>query len=148
MMRALVSFLAGVLFAIGLGIAGMTQPEKVRGFLDVTGNWDLSLMFVMVGAIAVNSVAYFAIARRRAAPILGGAWCLPTRKEIDGRLVAGAAIFGIGWGLGGYCPGPGVVAILGGTREALTFVVSMLVGMTVFAAVNRPRPQPHPCDHD
>ncbi len=141
MKAAVVCFVAGVLFALGLGIAGMTQPDKVMGFLDFAGHWDASLMFVMVGAIGVNTLAYHLVAKRRARPVLVDRWHLPTKKDIDRPLVLGAAIFGIGWGLGGYCPGPGLVSIASGSRSALVFVAAMLAGMVAYSATYERTPR-------
>ena len=128
-MKSLVaSFGAGGLFAIGLGVSGMTKPSKVVGFLDVFGAWDASLAFVMVGAIAIYVVAHRLITRR-ATPLFDTRFHLPTRKGIDARLVIGAAIFGGGWALGGYCPGPGLVTAATGALPAVAFVISMAVGV-------------------
>lgn len=123
-MSKLYALASGLLFALGLGIAGMTQPSRVLGFLDVLGAWDPSLMFVMMGAIAVYMPVFWA-ARRVLAPRLH----LPTRKDIDVRLVAGSAMFGVGWGLGGYCPGPALVSLTTLTGPALLFGVAMFAGM-------------------
>lgn len=128
-MKALAaSFSAGVLFAIGLGVSGMTKPSKVTGFLDLFGAWDASLVFVMVGAVAVHFVLHRMITKR-SSPLFGARFHLPTRNDLDARLVLGAALFGIGWGLGGYCPGPGLVSVASGALPALAFVASMAVGM-------------------
>lgn len=136
MKRLAATFLAGALFAVGLGISGMTKPSKVVGFLDLSGAWDASLAFVMLGAIAV----YFTLHRlivKRPRPIFDTRFHLPSRKDIDARLVAGAAIFGIGWGLGGYCPGPGLVTAASGAAPALVFVAAMAIGMKVEHALTR-----------
>ena len=138
------SAVAGAVFAVGLGISGMTNPAKVVGFLDVAGAWDASLAFVMMGAIAVHFVAYRLI-RRRTAPLLDSTFHLPTRRDIDGRLVAGAALFGIGWGLGGFCPGPALVTAAGGEGTALLFVLGMTIGMIIEHAVSRAA---RPAHHD
>lgn len=122
---ALVGLFAGLLFGAGLVVSGMTEPAKVRGFLDFTGHWDPTLAFVMAGAIAVHLLAYRLIRGRRA-PILGGSFQLPTRRDIDAKLLAGAAIFGVGWGLGGYCPGPAVTSLTTGAPAVLVFVAAML----------------------
>lgn len=132
-----VALIAGVLFAMGLGLSGMTQSEKVMKFLDFTGNWDASLMFVMVGAIGVNALAYHLIAKKRATPILGDRWYLPTKTELDRPLILGAAIFGVGWGLGGFCPGPGIVSLAFGTLPAVVFVGAMPLGMLVHARLHQ-----------
>lgn len=118
---------AGAVFGAGLAVSGMTRPEKVIGFLDVAGAWDPTLAFVMAGALAVHAVAVHFILRRPA-PILADRFHLPTRREVDWRLVAGAALFGVGWGLAGYCPGPGVVSLGSGATSALIFVAALLGG--------------------
>ncbi len=120
--------LAGMLFGAGLVVSGMTQPARIIGFLDPVSGWDPSLAFVMAGAVAVYAVAY-AVIRRRARPWFDAQFHVPVRADIDAPLVAGAAVFGIGWGLGGLCPGPGIVAAAGGSSSALVFVVAMLAGM-------------------
>jgi uncharacterized membrane protein YedE/YeeE len=132
----LAAFGGGSLFAIGLAISGMTKPSKVTGFLDVAGAWDPSLAVVMAAALAVSFIAYRLI-RRRASPMFDVKFHLPTRKDIDGRLVVGAALFGVGWGLGGFCPGPGLVAAGGGAAGALVFLIGMTGGMLVEHAVAR-----------
>jgi uncharacterized protein len=132
----LAAFGAGSLFAIGLTISGMTKPSKVTGFLDVAGRWDPSLVLVMAGAVAVTFIAYRLI-RRRTSPIFDVKFHLPTRKDIDRRLVFGAALFGVGWGLGGFCPGPGLVAGAGGVTAAIVFVGGMTIGMLIEHAVVR-----------
>lgn len=119
---------AGILFGGGLLISGMAQPAKVIGFLDVLGDWDPSLGFVMVGAIAVHSLAYRLVPRLQR-PLWGSSWAIPTRRDIDGRLVGGAALFGAGWGLGGYCPGPALTSVVAGASSTLIFTGAMLAGM-------------------
>lgn len=127
-------FGVGLLFGGGLILAGMTRPAKVIGFLDLLGGWDPSLAFVMIGAIAVHALAYRLVPRMRG-PLWGeGGWALPTRTDVDGRLVVGAALFGAGWGLGGYCPGPALTAVSTGAIPTLLFTGSMLAGMALFAA--------------
>jgi uncharacterized membrane protein YedE/YeeE len=131
-MRSLISvFVSGVIFAVGLGIAGMTDADKVINFLNVAGDWDPSLAFVLVGAIAVHLVLY-RLMIRRPSPLFHDTFCMPTRKDIDARLVGGSALFGLGWGLGGICPGPGIVsgATLG--TEALVFITAMVGGMVAY----------------
>lgn len=125
---------AGLLFGIGLALSGMTRPSKVIGFLDVTGDWDPSLMGVMGGAIAVYAVVA-ALVTRRPAPLAAERFALPTRRDIDPRLVAGAAIFGVGWGLAGYCPGPGVTSLVSGSLPAVVFVVAMLGALAVTSRI-------------
>jgi uncharacterized membrane protein YedE/YeeE len=114
----------------------MTRPEKVVGFLDVAGAWDPSLAFVMVGAIGLN-IVLFRFILRRTGPIFGSVFQLPGRRDIDGRLVAGAALFGAGWGLGGYCPGPGLASLAAGRGAALIFVAAMAAGMVAQHLVDR-----------
>lgn len=123
-----VAFGTGGLFAVGLAISGMTKPSKVVGFLDLAGAWDASLAFVMVGAIAVHLVAHRLIVRR-SSPLFDAKFHLPTRADLDRRLIAGAGLFGVGWGLGGFCPGPALVTAGGGSLGALVFVVGMTIGM-------------------
>ena len=125
----LVAFCSGVLFSIGLGISGMTQPQKVIGFLDVFGAWDPSLTFVMVGGIISYLILQFAIQRRFPTPVLASEFQIPTRKNIDRNLMLGALLFGVGWGLGGYCPGPALTSLGSGRMSAVLFVVAMGVGM-------------------
>jgi uncharacterized membrane protein YedE/YeeE len=125
-----VAMSSGALFGVGLAVSGMTRPEKVIGFLDLAGAWDASLAFVMGGAIAVHFIAHL-VARRRMAPLFDARFHLPTRKDVDRRLVAGAAIFGVGWGLGGFCPGPAIVAASSGALPAVVFVAAMTVGILV-----------------
>lgn len=136
MKNGLAALLVGFIFSLGLGISGMTQPQKVVGFLDLFGNWDPSLMFVMVGAIGVHLVSYRLI-RRRNSPLLSMTFHVPEKKEITPALVLGAVIFGIGWGLAGFCPGPAVTALASLSVKPLVFVVSMLGGMLIFRAVDR-----------
>ncbi|HZP75110.1 MAG TPA: YeeE/YedE family protein [Pseudolabrys sp.] len=124
----LASFGCGLIFGIGLVISGMTQPAKVLGFLDLFGAWDATLAFVMAGALAVSSVGY-ALARRRGMPLLTPTLQWPTRKDIDAPLVSGAALFGIGWGLVGLCPGPALVDLLSLSWPVLGFVIAMAIGM-------------------
>ena len=137
-MTLLVSLLTGLVFGIGLIVSGMADPAKVLGFLDLAGAWDPSLAFVMAGAIAVGVVA-FAVARRRTASFLGAEMKLPTARQIDRRLVAGSVVFGIGWGVAGFCPGPGLVALGMGEIKAVLFVAAMLVGMGIFELLERHR---------
>ncbi len=131
MKTALAAFLLGLLFALGLGIAGMTQPAKIIAFLDITGDWDPSLLLVMASATLVYFLSYRWITKRRA-PLLAEKFSLPTARRLDARLLAGSALFGIGWGLSGYCPGPALVALPGLLPNTLVFVVSMLAGMFLF----------------
>jgi uncharacterized membrane protein YedE/YeeE len=129
-MRLLISFVLGLVFGIGLYVSGMTQPSKVLGFLDIFGDWDPSLAFVMTGAVAIGLVA-FSFARRRSRTFLGDELRLPRITKIDTPLVVGSLIFGIGWGLSGICPGPGIVDVGFLDWRALVFVVSMAAGMVI-----------------
>ncbi len=129
-------FIVGLLFGWGLLISGMTDPGKVIGFLDLTGSWDPSLAMVMGGAIAVGFFA-FGTAKKRTSNFLGGALHLPTSSDVDKRLILGALLFGAGWGLAGFCPGPGIVSMAAGQSKAAVFVVAMLAGMLVFEWMDR-----------
>jgi uncharacterized membrane protein YedE/YeeE len=122
------AFLIGFIFALGLGISGMTQPGRVIGFLDVFGNWDPSLIFVMVGALFVHATLYRLITKRKS-PLLADAFQIPTSKSIDRHLLIGAMIFGIGWGLGGFCPAPAMTALASLQIAPFIFVASMIFGM-------------------
>jgi uncharacterized protein len=136
MKNALVALVVGFIFAIGLGISGMTQPQKVVGFLDLFGSWDPTLMFVMIGAIAVHFITY-RIARHRKSPFLSTQWHVPTKKDITPSLVVGSVLFGVGWGLGGFCPGPAVTSLASFEVKPLVFVGSMLVGMMLFQVLDK-----------
>ena len=128
-MKALLSvFFCGVVFAVGLGISGMTDANKVIGFLNLAGTWDPSLAFVMAGAIGVHMPLIFWIGRRET-PVLEPLFFLPTRQDLDWKLIGGSAIFGAGWGLGGFCPGPGIVSAVSLLPSALVFTGAMLLGM-------------------
>ena len=133
-MRTLVAFVTGLVFGLGLLLSGMADPAKVLGFLDLAGAWDPSLMFVMGGAVGVGVVA-FAAARRRTRSLLGEPMQLPTKTAVDRRIIAGALLFGAGWGLAGFCPGPALVALGLGEAKAVVFVAAMLVGMGLFELV-------------
>lgn len=135
-MTLLTSFLSGLVFGIGLIVAGMANPAKVKGFLDLAGNWDPSLALVMGGAIAVGVFA-FRVAHNRMETMLGVELKLPRHVHIDRRLVLGSVLFGIGWGIGGFCPGPGIVAMGAGEIKAVIFVVSMIAGMAVFESLEK-----------
>ena len=138
-MHLAASFLAGLVFGLGLILSGMANPAKVLGFLDLAGAWDPSLAFVMAGAIAVGVFA-FAIARKRTVSYLGLDMKLPTARQIERRLIGGSVLFGIGWGIAGFCPGPGLVALGMGELKAVVFVVAMLAGMGLFEMLER-RPE-------
>lgn len=124
-----VAALAGALFGAGLVISGMTQPARIAHFLDPLHGWDPSLAFVMAGAVAVYATGYAWTRRRLDRPWFDMRFHLPARTDIDPQLVTGAAIFGIGWGLGGLCPGPGIVAAASGSTSAIAFVLAMVAGM-------------------
>ncbi|MFN5010015.1 MAG: DUF6691 family protein [Gammaproteobacteria bacterium] len=131
MSRRISEFLVGLVFGLGLLLSGMTEPGKVQGFLDLAGAWDPSLAFVMGGAVLVGLGA-FALARRRTQTFLGGTLQLPKSGEIDRRLLAGALLFGAGWGLAGFCPGPALVTAAMLEPKALLFVAAMLAGMALY----------------
>jgi uncharacterized membrane protein YedE/YeeE len=134
----LISFICGVIFGLGLIISGMADPAKVLGFLDVTGNWDPSLAFVMAGAILVAFFA-FLYAGRHKTTLLGKELKLPDASKIDRRLIWGSLLFGAGWGLAGFCPGPALVGLGMGSMKAGLFVLAMLVGMGLFELLERRR---------
>lgn len=131
MTTAAISFFSGLVFGIGLLLSGMSSPSKVLGFLDLGGRWDPSLAFVMAGAIAVGAIA-FAFSRRMRVSVTGAPMRLPTATQIDRRLVIGGLLFGVGWGLAGFCPGPALVAAAAGYGKAVLFCAAMLVGMFAF----------------
>jgi uncharacterized protein len=136
MKNALAALVVGFLFAVGLGISGMTQPQKVIGFLDLFGQWDPSLIFVMVGGITVHFLTYKLI-RNRPSPLFSKQWLVPTKNEITPALIVGSLIFGIGWGLGGFCPGPAVTSLASFQLKPFVFVISMLAGMFLFRLVDK-----------
>ncbi|MDG9759105.1 YeeE/YedE family protein [Pseudomonas sediminis] len=133
-MVRLSAFACGLLFGLGLLLAGMADPAKVLAFLDLAGNWDPSLALVMAGAIAVAAVP-LNLAQRRARALFGGVMQLPTRRDLDARLIGGSLLFGVGWGIAGICPGPAVAILLTGHWQALLFVAAMLAGMLIFTAL-------------
>lgn len=135
-MQIVTAFVTGLLFGLGLILSGMTDPTKVTGFLDIAGTWNPSLIFVMGGAILVAMVA-FRIAGTRTHALLGGAMHLPTARQIDKRLILGGVIFGIGWGLAGYCPGPALASLATGGSKPLIFVLAMLAGMATYEILSR-----------
>lgn len=137
-MQLLMAFIVGLVFGIGLIVAGMTDPAKVQGFLDLAGDWDPSLAFVMGGAILVGAVGFrFAHGRERA--LLGDAMRLPTARTVDRRLVLGGLTFGVGWGLAGFCPGPALASLASGRSEPLIFAAAMVAGMALFELLERAR---------
>lgn len=135
-MPIVTSFAAGLVFGLGLILSGMTNPAKVLGFLDLAGNWDPSLAFVMGGAILVGTIA-FSLAKGRAKTWIGETMRLPTAMQIDRRLVVGGLTFGVGWGLAGYCPGPALASIAQGGAKPLIFFAAMLAGMAVYELLER-----------
>lgn len=132
------ALVAGLVFGLGLILSGMANPAKVLGFLDLAGRWDPSLAFVMAGAIAVGVVA-FSAARGRTRSLLGEPMRMPTATQLDRRLVGGSLLFGIGWGIAGFCPGPALVALGMGETKAAVFVLAMLAGMGIHALLERGR---------
>lgn len=126
-----VALVSGLVFSIGLGVAGMTRPEKIINFLNVFGAWDPSLLVVMTSAVSIHFISYRLIKNRRS-PILDSDWHLPKESTVTWELVLGSVLFGIGWGLGGFCPGPAVTAIASGALNPVLFVLSMIVGMFLF----------------
>lgn len=134
-MKIIASLLTGLIFGLGLIVAGMVNPAKVIGFLDITGHWDPSLVFVMVGGIGVAMIGFYFAKKQRHA-VLGGPMDFPTARGIDKRLVIGSSMFGVGWGIAGFCPGPAIVSVGAGSVQAMVFVAAMILGMVVFAALN------------
>ena len=130
------AFLTGLVFAIGLGVSGMTDTTKVIGFLTLNADWNPALMLVMGGAIAVHAVGY-QVATKRSSPLFIESFSIPSRKDINLKLMGGAILFGLGWGLGGVCPGPGFVSLFGGAQEIYVFVGMMIVGMLLFQQIQQ-----------
>jgi uncharacterized membrane protein YedE/YeeE len=135
-MATFFALLAGAVFGVGLIVSGMADPAKVLGFLDIGGAWDPSLAFVMGGAILVGAFA-FTFARKRTLSLLGLEMRMPTATRLDRRLVGGSLLFGVGWGIAGFCPGPALVALGMGEQKALIFVAAMLVGMGLYEVFDR-----------
>lgn len=127
-MAVIVSFIASLLFGLGLVVSGMTNPAKVQNFLDITGAWDASLIFTMGGAVATAALGFWFVLKRDR-PVFSEAFYLPVARDIDASLILGAALFGVGWGMVGYCPGPAITALTIGGTPALVFVIAMLAGM-------------------
>lgn len=130
MRGALTALLSGTLFGAGLALGGMTDPARVRGFLDIFGDWDPTLAFVMGGAVIVMAIAW-RLVPGMIEPVLADQFHLPTRSDLTPSLIGGAALFGIGWGIAGLCPGPGIAALVIAPGSAAIFVVAMLVGMAI-----------------
>jgi uncharacterized membrane protein YedE/YeeE len=137
--RGLVAFIAGLLFAVGLAVSGMTHPSKVLGFLDFAGDWDPSLALVMGAGVLVN-VVLFQLALRRGRPLLATSFALPPYSRVDRALVVGSILFGVGWGAAGFCPGPALVTVVSGATPVVVFVVAMLTGMAGYDLLVARRP--------
>lgn len=135
-MKRSIVLISGVVFGVGLVLSGMTQPSKVVGFLDFFGDWDPSLAFVMGGAVLVNIVLFRLIFRRKR-PLFAEKFHLPTRSDIDWQLVTGAAFFGVGWGIAGYCPGPAITSMVSLQAPAFIFVIAMAAGMFLFSVFQK-----------
>lgn len=129
--RVVLPLLSGLLFGAGLTIGGMVDPARVRGFLDITGSWDPTLAFVMGGAVAVMAIAW-TVQRRMARPLFAGKFSLPERQDLDGRLIGGSVLFGIGWGIAGICPGPAIANLALVPLQTLPFVGAMIAGMALY----------------
>lgn len=142
-MKLVIAFLVGLAFGLGLLVSGMSSPDKVLGFLDIAGSWNPALAFVMGGAVA-TATPLFLIARRRKSPIAGGTYDWPDTTTVDRRLVAGSAIFGIGWGLAGICPGPAVVNLVLAPAATLPFFIAMVAGILVSARLRQKSTPPVP----
>ncbi|MCP3473381.1 YeeE/YedE family protein [Bradyrhizobium sp. CCGUVB1N3] len=138
-MSVLIQFAIGLIFGVGLLISGMSNPAKVLNFLDLAGSWDPSLMFVMLGAVATAFIG-FRLVLKRQRPLLGDTFHLPARNDLDPRVIVGPAIFGVGWGLAGFCPGPAFVALGYGTLVSVLFVIAMMVGMAAARALAERQP--------
>jgi uncharacterized membrane protein YedE/YeeE len=136
MNQALVALIAGILFGLGLTVSQMVNPAKVQGFLDIAGRWDPSLLVLMAGAVGVAFIG-FRLASHRAAPIFASRFELPTRYDLDRPLILGAAVFGIGWGLTGFCPGPAFASLAFGLQESVVFVVAMVLGAWLHGTLGR-----------
>jgi uncharacterized membrane protein YedE/YeeE len=135
-MLHLFAFASGLVFAVGLGLSGMVRPEKVIGFLDFAGDWDPALAFVMGGA-TVTFFLLFRVTRRIARPAFAPRFHLPTRRDVDRRLLAGAALFGVGWGIAGFCPGPALTSLATGDTTVWAFVAAMATGMMTYQLADR-----------
>lgn len=137
-MYAVTSLVGGLVFGIGLIVSGMANPAKVLGFLDLAGKWDPSLALVMAGAVAINLCAFLLAGKRRLS-FLGASMQIPSVRHIDRRLLFGSSIFGLGWGLVGFCPGPALVSLGSGHTKAVVFVAAMLAGMLLFEWIEKVR---------
>lgn len=135
-MKAIIGFITGLVFSLGLTLSGMTDPARVVGFLDVAGDWDPTLIFVLGGAVTTTLIGY-RLVWRRGTPLLGERFQLPRRRDIDGRLLLGAALFGVGWGLSGYCPGPAIVSSSAMSLPLAGFLLAMLLGWWLATRLTR-----------
>ncbi len=140
------ALLAGSVFGLGLAVSGMTEPARILAFLDVTGAWDPALAFVMGGALLVYAPLFRVITRGRPRPLLADAFQVPPRGKLDARLFVGSALFGVGWGLAGFCPGPAIMALGAGKREALIFVLAMSAGSVLASLLLRIRATAAPAE--
>lgn len=136
MISNIITFLAGATFAVGFGLAGIVRPETIIGFLDFAGDWSPDIMFVMGGAATVTFIGYRLVFRRKQ-PLLAPRFGVPTRRDIDGRLVVGAGLFGVGWGVTGFCPGPALASLPTGSLTILVFLVAMVAGMLLYKVYDR-----------
>lgn len=143
-MRSFAALLAGLLFGLGLAVSGMTNPAKVIGFLDVAGRWDPSLMFLMGTGLLVTIPAFQIAKRGGRHPLLAPAFALPSRTDVDARLLGGAALFGIGWGIAGFCPGPAIAGLAALLPQTALFVVAMVAGMWIHDRLIASRPAATP----
>ncbi|MFP4138614.1 MAG: DUF6691 family protein [Halomonas sp.] len=133
-MKTLMGYIAGLIFGLGLAVSGMTDPARVLGFLDLAGDWDPTLMFVLGGAVVTNFIGY-RLVLRRSYPLFGERFQLPTRQDLDARLIGGSALFGIGWGLSGYCPGPAIASIAGLSLPLVAMLAAMVAGWFLARAI-------------
>jgi uncharacterized membrane protein YedE/YeeE len=135
-MKTLMGYIAGLLFGLGLAIGGMTDPARVLDFLDILGDWDPTLMFVLGGAVVTTFIGY-RLVLRRSQPLFAPAFQVPTRRDLDGKLIGGAALFGVGWGLSGYCPGPAFASFAGLSAPLMAMLVAMVAGWWLARVVSR-----------
>ncbi|EAT13784.1 YeeE/YedE family protein [Bermanella marisrubri] len=138
-MYLIISAICGLLFGIGLAASDMNNPERVQSFLDIAGNWDPSLMFVMVGALLIAIPSFQWVLHKRNRPVLDKDFHLANKQKIDGKLIGGAIIFGIGWALVGYCPGPAIAALSYGYTDVIIFVVAMMIGAKAHQLMDKPQ---------
>lgn len=136
-MKTLMGYIAGLLFGLGVAVSGMTDPARVLGFLDFFGAWDPTLLFVLGGAVITNFIGYRLVLRREH-PLFAGSFQLPGRSDLDVRLIGGAALFGVGWGLSGYCPGPAIASASGMTGPLAAMLAAMLLGWVVAKKMAKP----------